>query len=126
MKGGEISGNQAQGNGGGVYNNKTFTMEDGTISRNRTNGFGGGVYNNKTFTMEDGTISGNHAVVAGGGVFTNGTFMMNSGVIYGQEDDEPPEDWMKNSDGGGDSAYADAALGTSADYTINQYPEEEP
>ena len=88
-----ISGNTANGSGGGVCvtDGGTFTMEGGTIGGDTANGNtasgrgGGGVYvYNSTFTMKNGTISGNSADDSnggdgnGGGVYANGscTFTM--------------------------------------------------
>jgi hypothetical protein len=44
--------------GGGVYNSGTFIVK-GTIAGNRSDGEGGGVYANKTVTIDGGRISGN-------------------------------------------------------------------
>ena len=84
MNGGTIYGNTAT-NGGGVYvSDGTFTMNGGTISSNTATN-GGGVYadNSRTFTMSEGTISGNTAT-NGGGVYVNsGTFTVNGGELSG-------------------------------------------
>ena len=93
--GGEISGNKADGtgggndtgNGGGVYVMKggDVTMSGGTISGNTAKGTGsgsntgngGGVYvddQGSTFTMSGGTISENRADGNGDGVYVGGTF----------------------------------------------------
>ncbi|MDR1229858.1 MAG: Ig-like domain-containing protein [Spirochaetaceae bacterium] len=88
MKGGTVSGNEAEVVGGGVFNNGTFTMQGGYISENEVTddyGIGGGVYNNGTFTMEGGTISENTVKDIGGGVFNNGTFTMEDGYISKNE-----------------------------------------
>ncbi|MDR1576600.1 MAG: hypothetical protein LBS37_11390, partial [Treponema sp.] len=88
MLGGEISGNTANGAGGGVYlaaitgtntGNRTFTMTGGIISGNTAStGAGGGVFlaglgmnsDVVTFTMTGGEISGNTATMGnGGGVY---------------------------------------------------------
>ncbi|MDR2490087.1 MAG: hypothetical protein LBD20_01645 [Spirochaetaceae bacterium] len=66
-------------NGGGVFNNGTFTMHGGTISHTKASK-GGGVFNNGTFTMHGGTISYTEAY-NGGGVFNSGTFTMHGGII---------------------------------------------
>ena len=80
MTGGTISGNNADPNGGGVYNDGTFTMNGGTIEWNNATNKGGGVYNIGTFTMNGGTIEGNNAKY-GGGVDNYVTFTMNGGTI---------------------------------------------
>ena len=91
MEGGEISGNSAVGNGGGVYVNThgAFVMECGEISGNSAKR-GGGVYiGSGTFTMSGGEISNNQITGAsvtdgGGGVYIgDGTFVMEGGDISG-------------------------------------------
>jgi hypothetical protein len=90
MEGGTISGNSADGGGGGVHinENSTFTMKDGTISGNTARSTGGGVRaeRNSTFTMEGGTISANTtADTDGGGVHINenSIFTIKDGTISG-------------------------------------------
>ncbi|MCD7948194.1 MAG: hypothetical protein LUG13_07890, partial [Oscillospiraceae bacterium] len=66
MKDGSAIQNCAVGNGGGVFNSGSFTMEGGAISGNTAtastfDSSGGGVYNSGSFTMEGGAISGNTA-----------------------------------------------------------------
>jgi len=93
MLNGEISGNSAN-NGGGVYNNGIFNMNNtAIISGNTATNNGGGVYNNGIFNMESGTIGGSTSTAAntannkGGGVYnTNGcTFTMSNGQIFGNK-----------------------------------------
>jgi hypothetical protein len=97
LKNGSISGNSAQGGGGGVIvlSDGTFNMSGGTISGNTCTslglagyilpGYGGGVYVMVgTFNMSGGTISGNTASDGGGGVCVyGGTFNMSDGTISG-------------------------------------------
>lgn len=78
--GGEITGGNNEGDGGGVVNYGTITMDGGTISGNTANSEGGGVLNEGTFTIDDGTISGNTAT-HGGGVLNNGIFTIDGGTI---------------------------------------------
>jgi len=81
MSGGEISGNKATKDGGGVYvgisfisgdanNGPAFTMSDGKISSNTAN-LGGGVYISSSggFDRRGGIISGNTATNAGNDVY---------------------------------------------------------
>ena len=70
MTGGTITKNTAESNGGGVCNSGgNFSMSGvTTISYNEAANYGGGVYNWKTFSMNDGTITNNTAPM-GGGVF---------------------------------------------------------
>ena len=75
MYGGTITGNHANGSGGGVCiegTNGSFTMYGGTITGNHATGSGGGVYvdgKNSSFTMYGGTITNNSATGNGGGVY---------------------------------------------------------
>ena len=78
----------SHGEGGGVYNQGTFTINGGTISKNEVvkgYGSGGGVYNSGTFIMNNGAISGNKTDWQGGGVFNISTFIMNGGAISDNE-----------------------------------------
>lgn len=75
MYGGTITGNHANGSGGGVCiegTNGSFTMYGGSITNNSATGSGGGVYvdgKNSSFTMYGGTITNNSAKNSGGGVY---------------------------------------------------------
>lgn len=117
-----ITGNEAYGfslnadairyaDGGGVFNQGSFTMNGGTISKNTcygsnylsggtVHGHGGGVINQGTFIMNGGTITENSMDINvgrddldalevgafGGGVYVNyGTFTMNGGTISNNE-----------------------------------------
>ncbi len=89
MSGGEISGNTATSNGGGVgvYSGATFEMNgNASITDNKaTTGNGGGVYEGGgTFNMSGGaSISRNEATTGnGGGVYVGGgVFTMSGGSI---------------------------------------------
>jgi hypothetical protein len=94
-----ISGNEATGDGGGVYNfYLSVTMNGGFITGNTADsdssgsGDGGGVYmsgsSTEDFDMTDGTISGNTANTGGGVYVAGGTFTKSSGggIIYGDTD----------------------------------------
>ena len=96
MEDGEISGNSAVGNGGGVYVNTsgTFVMKNGEIFKN-TAKWGGAVaaVMGGTFVMEDGKISDNHVSTYGGGVYLDGLyqfpkFKMSGGKISGNTADQ--------------------------------------
>ena len=86
---GDITGNNASSNCGGVYvsSGSTFTMNGGTITKNDAGSNGGGVYvsSGSTFAMNGGTIAGNNADFNGGGVYVSSgsTFAMNGGIITG-------------------------------------------
>jgi hypothetical protein len=81
MNGGTISNNTAtssqEGGGGVTVYNGGFTMTGGTISGNTAEGRGGGVWTRTAFTMSGGTISGNTAkYYGGGGVLAESDFTM--------------------------------------------------
>lgn len=88
---GEISGNTASSNGGGVWvncnngNNGTLIMNGGKITNNTASSNGGGVYvaDNSTFEMNGGEISDNTTNTDGGGlvVKNDSTFLMTAGTI---------------------------------------------
>ena len=75
MYGGTITGNHANGSGGGVCiegTNGSFTMYGGSITNNSATGSGGGVYvdgERSSFIMYGGTITNNSATGSGGGVY---------------------------------------------------------
>lgn len=95
MKGGIISGNEAQVmNAGGVYvSGCTFTMTGGEIKGNsapaaETGGMGGGLVltETSTFIMTGGKISGNSAAVQGGGIYAYSSKIFMSGTaVIGDE-----------------------------------------
>jgi len=92
MRGGEISGNNAAVQGGGVFNQGgVFTMRGGTIARNTANSWGGGLSNsiNSVFVMYAGTIYDNTAVSQGGGVRNSARFEMRGGEIHGNTTTSP-------------------------------------
>lgn len=68
-----VTGNNAEDNGGGIYNGPagTVTLHDGsTVSGNHAGYYGGGIDNFGTVIMQDGsTVSGNHAGYYGGGIY---------------------------------------------------------
>lgn len=110
MNDGEISGNHASANGGGVYvfaGSSTFTMNDGIITRNTAGKYGGGVgvSNNSTttFNMNGGEITGNKAAASGGGVSViRGKFFRDGGVLCNNTATEYGDDilvkWVYPSD----------------------------
>jgi hypothetical protein len=90
-------------------------MKNGIISGNTANGKGGGVYVSGMFTMSGGTISGNIADGVGGGVYARGTFIKSGtgGVIYGSN----AEGGQANSAGSDDRGHAVYANGKKRNTT---------
>ena len=81
LYGGNIAGNSATNDGGGVSNYGTFTQFGGSIANNRAK-FGGGMSSIETFNLYDGSITGNTAANTGGGVYSySGTFTLYGGNI---------------------------------------------
>ncbi|MCP4022076.1 MAG: tandem-95 repeat protein, partial [Desulfobacteraceae bacterium] len=56
------------GEGGGIYNAGTLTVQNSTISNNKVGIDGGGIYNDGTLTVKNTSISGNTADSEGGGI----------------------------------------------------------
>jgi len=88
MASGEISGNRAGHNGGGVHigQEASFAMRGGELYGNTASIHGGGVFIEQgNFTMTDGEISGNTASIHGGGVLvgSGGIFTKTGGTIFG-------------------------------------------
>jgi hypothetical protein len=78
-------GNRA-GSGGGIENNGTLTLLNSTISGNVANGLGGGLYNSNPYgilTLTNSTVSGNTATSGGGGIHNDGTLTLLNSTISG-------------------------------------------
>lgn len=106
MNDGEISGNRSKSgsHGGGVHVNNagsSFTMNGGAITGNTADGQGGGVFvQNGTFTMSGGAITGNTAKWGGGVNTVGGTVNMTSGTIGSNRAEKDGSDvWVKNNGG---------------------------
>ncbi|OKH13829.1 CHAT domain-containing protein [[Limnothrix rosea] IAM M-220] len=82
-----ITANRVDGalsDGGGIVNFGNTTLLRTTVSGNRANGSGGGIFNNYNddLTLQDSTVSGNTATGAGGGIFNDGnTDLFNSTIL---------------------------------------------
>ncbi len=104
LKSGTISGNSAQGGGGGIYTTASagtdIRIEGGTVSNNTTYTSGAGIYVGAAeVTMSGGAVSGNTAesdeaatvYASGGGVYvaggsdSQGTFTLTGGTIEDNE-----------------------------------------
>lgn len=86
MSGGSILNNDADDDyGGGVYNRSRFELSGSALIFDNNARLGGGIYNSGSFTMSGGKINENHSGGAGGGVLnhTSGTFTMTGGLISG-------------------------------------------
>jgi predicted outer membrane repeat protein len=75
-----ISGNTANYEGGGVFNNNIFIMATAKAEiKKNTAALGGGVANFGEFTMNSGTTSDNKAMIDNGGGIYNGATLFISG-----------------------------------------------
>jgi uncharacterized repeat protein (TIGR01451 family) len=77
------------GNGGGIYNYGTLTLNNSTVSGTMTASSGGGIYNYYgAATLNNSTISGNMANDAGGGIYNwAGTLTLNNSSVSGNTAD---------------------------------------
>lgn len=80
MYGGTVSENSATEDAGGVYNGGTFTMHGGSIRENSAE-YGGGVCNDSKMTLHDGTVLSNLAQKSGGGIYNADTLVINGGTV---------------------------------------------
>ncbi|MCM1494252.1 MAG: InlB B-repeat-containing protein [Bacteroides sp.] len=69
--------------GGGIYNEGTIQIKGGSISGNQAEDYGGGVYNGyqSHFEMSDGEIVGNSTTLGGGIFVASGTAQISGGKI---------------------------------------------
>jgi hypothetical protein len=81
-----VIGNEALGQGGGLYNGSTATLDRSTISDN-TALHGAAVFNVDTLFSTSSTISRNHAVGDGGGIANYGTAnVYNTTIVFNAAD----------------------------------------
>jgi hypothetical protein len=92
----------------------------GTITGGRNSGDGGGIVNNGTLTIQGGTITGNRATGNGGGIYHNGTTLTLSGapVITGNTSNSLDNNvYLPNGNlitiGAGSLTGADRSIGVS-------------
>ena len=119
IKGGTLTGNSAQNNGGGVflYNATNVTISGGTISENKASA-GGGVclFADSKVKQTGGSIE-NNAANEGGGVY-GGTYTMTGGVIKDNNNSLTKEARLSAR---GDGVYVGTAfnLGDAAEISTN-------
>jgi hypothetical protein len=84
-----VSGNSADGEGGGIFNegpSSDLTLRNSTVSGN-TSKEGGGIYNEAdSLTLTNSTVSGNNASIDGGGIYNirstiGGTMMLTNSTV---------------------------------------------
>jgi large repetitive protein len=86
LSGVTLRGGQANGNGGGIANAGTLTIQESTVSGNtalaqHSSDRGGGIYNTGTLTVSDSTLSANHAGAPGAGFASRGGGIASSGTL---------------------------------------------
>ncbi|MDO4756391.1 MAG: InlB B-repeat-containing protein, partial [Parabacteroides sp.] len=113
MTAGEISKNNAQFDGGGIYidHSGVFTMKGGKVDSN-TASYGAGVYikDSDEFYLIDGEITNNTAVRQGGGVYVRDSATLNmTGGIISKNTATSSSMYPGEYGGGGIHVYADQA-----------------
>ena len=84
IKGGSVtSSGSSEGNGGGIFNAETLTLNDSTVSGNFAENNSGGIYNyGGSLTLNSSTISGNSAGDDGGGIYnSDGSLTLNNSTV---------------------------------------------
>jgi hypothetical protein len=84
-----VTGNTAVLLGGGIYNEGgTVTLNGSTVTGNEAVGDGGGIDNGGgTVTLNGSTVAGNTATVFGGGIDDGGTVTLNGSTVTGNKAD---------------------------------------
>jgi CSLREA domain-containing protein len=80
-----VTGNTAQGGGGGIFNNGTLSLNASTMNTNTAPGTstGGAILNAGVMTITNSTLSGNSATSGGGGIFAaaGSMLVMNNATV---------------------------------------------
>ncbi|NET45751.1 DUF4347 domain-containing protein [Okeania sp. SIO2B3] len=105
----EVTGGRVSGNGGGIKNSGTLTINNSIISNNSPNevtgviGYGSGIYNSNTLTINNSTITGNLST-SGGGIHNVGIANINNSNISGNS---------ASLSGGGIFSFSFSSLGST-------------
>jgi PKD repeat protein len=79
-----VTNGYTQGNGAGITNAGTLTLNQCTLSENSAPfGGGGGIWNVGTATLNQCTLSGNSGPYGGGGIYNLGTLTLNNCALSG-------------------------------------------
>ena len=100
-----VVGNDADGDGGGIWNEGTLTLTNAFVAGNEAGGGGGGIWNDGTLTLTDTLVAHNYAA-GGGGIATHEgstATLINTTLLGNYVDDAAGL-------GGGILGYAGAAL----------------
>jgi hypothetical protein len=77
-----VSGNTANGAGGGIFGNGDTTVTNSTVSSNTANFDGGGIFSSGTVALTNSTVSSNTANGAGGGIiFNEGSLTLTNSTV---------------------------------------------
>jgi hypothetical protein len=71
----------AAGNGGGIDNSGTLTLNQSAVSNSAAGGFGAGIYNGGAVTLDQTTVSGNTGSVFGGGIYNDGAMTLTDTIV---------------------------------------------
>ena len=82
---GIITGGNHSSEGGAIYNDGTFVLENGNITGNRTTDIGGALFNAGELLMKNGSVSGNSTDGCGGGICNEGILTVTGGIITGNK-----------------------------------------
>lgn len=75
-----------QGDGGGIYNERTLRIENSTIFSNQAEREGGGIYNESGLTISQSVIALNGAGGSGGGIYSEGSgFTIRQSTVSGNQ-----------------------------------------
>ncbi len=100
INGGEISGNTSGGKGGGAYLGYNGSSAKGcTVSDNDAGGPGGGIYFSGDGTVDNPNITRNDSYSCGGGIYAGGNMTISGGSITHNDA------YMQNGDGNGGGVY---------------------
>jgi nitrous oxidase accessory protein NosD len=69
------------GDGGGINNSGTLSLEDSLVTNNSAGSYGGGIYNSGALTLKGTTVNGNSSMVFGGGIYNNGAMTLQDSSV---------------------------------------------
>ncbi|WP_375472921.1 beta strand repeat-containing protein [uncultured Nostoc sp.] len=103
------------GEGGGIRNTGSLTVNNSTITGNTAEYGGGGIYNTSSLTVNYSTITDNTAA-GGGGIESTGSLTVNHSTITGNTADGSAR--FNNYGGGIEISYSNATTITTVNYSI--------
>ncbi len=82
---GIITGGNHSSEGGAIYNEGTFVLENGNITGNNTTDIGGALFNAGELLMKNGSVCDNSTDGCGGGISNGGILTVTGGIITGNK-----------------------------------------